>query len=108
LKNGRRNTVVPQGVAVNNEQEHVPGLPKEPTPPADLQEAAQTIAHDSVAQVGLTTTREGDWALLVRVKPDAAYPIPEIESQVSGHPVIYQQVPATLPIARPAFPRLGE
>jgi hypothetical protein len=93
---------------MNNEQEHIPGVPKESTPPADLQEAAQTIAHDSVAQVGLTTTREGDWALLVRVKPDAAYPIPEIESQVSGHPVIYQRARATLPVARPAFPHLKE
>lgn len=93
---------------MNNEQDNIPGRPKQPVPPSDLQQAAQSITHEAITQVGLTTTSEGEWALLVRVKPQAAYPIPEVERQAHGHPVIYQRAPAGLPVARPAFPGLGE
>lgn len=93
---------------MTNEPNHIPGRPKDPTPPSELQHAADTITHDAIAQVGLTTTSEGEWALLVRVKPEASYPIPEVEQLAHGHPVIYQRAPARTPVARPAFPSLGE
>jgi len=86
--------------------EHRPARPKTPEPPARLRELSETLQHPDVANVGLTTTSSGDWALLVRVRPGSG-PIPDVERQAGGHPVIYEQA-GPIPVARPAYPERGE
>jgi hypothetical protein len=87
---------------------HRPGLPKSAEPPADLAAVAASIAHPSVTRSGLTTTADGDWALMVRVKSGTATPIRAIEQACSGHPVIYEDERQEPPVARPAYPDRGE
>lgn len=86
---------------------HVPAPPREPEPPAVIRRLSESIRHPSIASAGLTTTSSGDWALLVRVKPGVKVPIPEIERQAQGHPIVYQPA-RPMPVARPAFPDRGE
>jgi hypothetical protein len=87
--------------------EHDPAPPKTPQPPAEIRRLSQQLRHPDVANVGLTTTSKGEWALLVRVKGAVTGPIPEVERQAKGHPVIYAPA-GPMPVARPAFPGRGE
>lgn len=86
---------------------HVPGRPASPKPQR-LAEIADSLSHPDVTRVGLTTTTDGRWALMVRVKPGTQIPIREVEQVSSGYPVIYQDEPEEPPVARPAYPGLGE
>ena len=91
-----------------NGNEFAPGLPQSPDPPPDLLEIADSLSHPLVAQTGITTTKEGRWALLVRVQHGTPTPIREVEVAAGEHPVIYQVIPDVPPVARPAFPGRGE
>jgi|KBSMisStaDraftv2_1062788.scaffolds.fasta_scaffold1932649_1 hypothetical protein len=86
---------------------HNPGRPKKPVP-KKLEELAATLYHPEVVRTGLTTTENGDWALLVVVKAGSSIPIPEIEKKSSGFPVIYEENKGNMPVARPAYPLAGE
>jgi hypothetical protein len=90
-----------------NEQEFVPGLPRSPAP-ADLLEIADSLSHPLVAQTGITTTKDGRWALLVRVHHGVPTPVREVDLAAGEHPVVYQVAPEVPPVARPAFPDRGE
>jgi hypothetical protein len=89
-------------------KDHRPGQPKSSEPPADLVAAATSLAHPAVTRSGLTTTADGEWALMVRVKPGTTTPIPAIERACAGHPVVYDDEPREPPVARPAYPERGE
>jgi hypothetical protein len=86
---------------------HVPGTPKSPDPPRELVEVLDSLRHPSVTRTGLTTTRDGDWALMVRVRPGIPTPVPEVEAQARGFPVVYLVETPTPPVARPAYPARG-
>lgn len=92
---------------MSNRTTHIPGLPKSPKPPQTLVEISKSITHPDVAGVGLTTTDDGRWALMVRVRPSTQIPIREVEEMCGNYPVIYQDEPEP-PVARPAYPRSGE
>lgn len=81
--------------------------------------------HPSVARVGLTTTEDGRWALKVWLRRGARPPLAagaagaeqepgaggveaEIEAMTGGYPVVYDEEPASPPVARPAYPGRGE
>jgi hypothetical protein len=83
---------------------HRPSPPRSPTPPRVLIEILRELHHPKVMNVGLTTTSDGEWAAMVRVRPGTQTPIPEIGSSHRGFPVIYQQGSDTPPVARPAYP----
>jgi len=85
----------------------LPGMPQTPEPP-ELLHAAESLRHPDVSAAGLTTTPGGRWALLVQVRPGAHTPIGEVEEAAAGHPVIYHPEPDEPPVARPAYPLLGE
>ena len=87
---------------------HIPGLPESPEPPRKLAQIADSLDHPDVTRVGLTTTKDGHWALMVRVRPSTQIPIHEVEKECSGYPVIYQDEPEEPPVARPAYPASGE
>lgn len=89
-------------------QTHIPGPPKEPAPPAKLLEALDAVSGARVSRAGLTTTEEGDWALMVRIPRGSEWPIADVEAASGGFPVIYQYEPEQLPVARPAYPDRGE
>lgn len=93
---------------MQDESSQSPGLPKNPEPPSALVAVADSLRHPDVTQVGLTTTPEGDWALLVRVTLGAPVPIEEIEALCGPHPVVYQEDSGSMPVARPAYPAFGE
>ena len=93
---------------MQDESSRPPGLPKNPEPPGALVAVADSLSHPDVTRVGLTTTPDGDWALLVRFRPGAPVPIEEIEAICGPHPVVYQEDSGRLPVARPAYPALGE
>jgi hypothetical protein len=95
-------------VMTNPEELHIPGPPREPEPPAKLLEAQKALSGARVSRVGLTTTRDGDWALMVRVPRGTQCPVPEVEAAKRGFPVIYQYDGEHSPIARPAYPAKGE
>jgi hypothetical protein len=85
-----------------------PGFPKDPEPPSALVSVADSLTHPDVTRVGLTTTPDGDWALLVRYRAGTPVPIEGIEALCGPHPVVYQEDPGSFPVARPAYPALGE
>jgi hypothetical protein len=87
---------------------HTPGPPKDAEPPAALRAVQKKVSAAGVSRVGLTTTREGDWALIVRIPRGSQWPLPEVEAASGGFPVIYQYEPENLPVARPAYPDRGE
>jgi hypothetical protein len=87
---------------------HIPGQPKESTPPRELIEARDALFGTRVSRVGLTTTSEGDWALIVRIPRGSQWPLAEVEAASGGFPIIYQYEPERLPVARPAYPHRGE
>jgi hypothetical protein len=84
---------------------HRPGTPSTPTPPDRLIELADAVQDALVVQSGLTTTADGRWALYVTVPANAAVPIPSVESQAGGYPVVYEAEPDEPPRAGPAYPR---
>ena len=86
---------------------HIPGRPRTPKP-SSLPNIAASIQHPDIVRTGITTTKEGDWAILVVVKNGTHIPIKEIEAESQQFPVIYQEDTGSLPIARPAYPLLGE
>lgn len=86
---------------------HIPGRPKSPEPPG-LARIAASLHHPGVIRSGVTTTKKGDWALLVVVQKNTTIPIQEIEKKRQNFPVIYQEDSGRLPVARPAYPALGE
>lgn len=86
----------------------IPGRPTSPQPPRRLEGLVGTLRHRDVSQVGLTTTPDGTWALLVQVKPGARTPIPEVETACGDCPVVYRSAPEEVPVARPAYPAIGE
>lgn len=87
---------------------HIPGRPATPEPPDGLSELAETFRHPGVTRVGLTTTADGKWALMVGVPRGAAVPIHDVERAAAGYPVIYDHDSDDLPVARPAYPDRGE
>lgn len=90
---------------------YIPSPPIVPEPPPALVQIANEavpVALPPGCQSGLTTTQDGNWALLVNVPPGTHVPIQTIETIVRGYPVIYQAMPDTPPVARPAYPSLGE
>ena len=93
---------------MSNRKTHKPGLPESDEPPRKLTKIADSLNHPDVSRVGLTTTTDGRWALMVRVKPETQVPIREVEDACSGYPVVYQDEPDELPVARPAYPKSGE
>jgi hypothetical protein len=93
---------------MSDRTKHIPGLPNSPSPPPELAKIAKSLTDPDVTRVGLTTTSDGRWALMVRVKPGAEAPIKKVEEASSGYPVIYQDEPDEPPAARPAYPAEGE
>lgn len=83
---------------------HCPGVPALPEPPARLIDLADAVRDPLVIQSGVTTTADGRWALYVTVPADAAVPIPGVESQAGGYPVVYEAEPDEPPRAGPAYP----
>jgi hypothetical protein len=90
------------------DETHIPGHPKESEPPRELIEARNALSGARVSRVGLTTTHEGDWALIVRIPRGSQWPLDEVEAASRGFPVIYQYEPEQMPVARPAYPDRGE
>jgi hypothetical protein len=84
---------------------HTPGAPVDPTPPDRLLALADKLKDPLVVQTGVTTTADGKWALFVTVPRDASVPIPTVEAQAKGFPVVYEAEPDEPPIAKPAYPR---
>lgn len=60
---------------------HIPGRPTKPEP-AKLVDIAASVTHPDIVSGGITTTKRGDWALLVTVQKDTAVPIKEIEKNL--------------------------
>jgi hypothetical protein len=84
---------------------HHPGVPTDPEPPDRLVELAGAVRSESVVQSGITTTRDGQWALFITVAADATVPLADIEVQAAGYPVVYEAEPTEPPRAGPAYPR---
>ncbi|MFD1144394.1 hypothetical protein ACFQ4C_24925 [Larkinella insperata] len=88
---------------------HIPGRPKTEQPPnlGDLA-ASVHLHHPQVIRSGVTTTQEGEWAILAVVEKNTPVPIRTIERECLGFPVIYQEDSGRVPVARPAYPGSGE
>jgi len=84
---------------------HTPGVPDQAEPPTPLLRLADSLRHPQVIRCGVTTTKDGRWALYVTVPADTSVPLPEVEARAKGFPVVYEAEPASPPIARPAFPK---
>ena len=93
---------------MNYQSPHIPGPPESPEPPNRLVEIAASLSHPAVTRVGLTTTTDGRWALMVRVQPGTSIPCKDIEAVCNDYPIVYQEEPKEFPVARPAYPALGE
>lgn len=83
---------------------HTPGVPSCPDPPDRLVGLADAVRDPLVVQSGLTTTADGRWAVFVTVPAGATVPIPNVESQAGGYPVVYEAEPDDPPVAGPARP----
>jgi hypothetical protein len=84
--------------------DRTPVAPLSPEPPRELVRMMRELKHPNIMNVGLTTTGDGEWAAMVRVKPGTPTPLPGIGLHFRGFPVVYQEGSATPPVARPAFP----
>jgi hypothetical protein len=84
-----------------------PGRPRSATPPDGLIALVDTFKHANVAQVGLTTTEQGEWALLLRVPKGTPTPLEGVTAKVR-FPIVYEEVSDEPAKARPAYPRRGE
>ncbi len=87
---------------------HVPGRPASPEPPSKLVELTNSLRNPAVTKVGLTTTADGSWALMVCVRPGTHTPVKAVEEVCPDYPIVYQEEPDELPVARPAYPARGE
>ena len=87
---------------------HIPTSQSSPEPPARLVKILDTLRLPVGYQSGLTITTAGDWAVLIRVPKGIATPLADIETVAAEYPIVYQILPDSLPIARPAYPQLGE
>ena len=83
---------------------HLPGIPTIAEPPERLIELADSVRDPLVVQSGVTTTADGRWALYVTVPADAPVPIPNVERQAGGYPVVYEAEPAEPVRAGPSQP----
>lgn len=93
---------------MSRSEPHIPGRALTPEPPVKLCEIADSLSHPDITKVGLTTTNDGQWALQVFVKPGTPTPLDGIEGMVGGFSVFYKTDPDDYPIARPAYPALGD
>lgn len=78
------------------------------TLPPELAGIAQSIQHPDVVATQVVSTAEGGWAILAKLRSGAAAPIPEVEQQASGFPVVYEPDRGVTMVARPAYPSRGE
>lgn len=86
-----------------------PSKPKTSTPPQGLLRLKKrALTLPSVARAGLTTTKDGEWALKVWLKEETPESTAQIEKMSKDYPVVYDKEPAYPPVARPAYPDLGE
>jgi hypothetical protein len=83
---------------------HQPGPPATEEPPERLVAIADTITHPLVGQCGITTTKDGRWALYVSVPADASVPIESVEHAAGGFPVVYEAALPEPVRAGPAYP----
>lgn len=79
-----------------------PARPRRAKPPAALAKLVEQLTAQDYS-VGLTTTEQGEWAVLVRVPAGTATPVGEISALVGTFPVVYEEV-SQMPVARPADP----
>jgi hypothetical protein len=100
--------MIAESASMNPHSPHIPGPPKSPEPPRQLVEIADALSHPAVSRVGLTTTADGRWALMIRIRPGTPLPLKEVEAICADYPIVYQEEPRDLPVARPAYPALGE
>lgn len=84
---------------------HRPGSPVTEEPPERLVVLAGEVEDPLVTQCGITTTRDGRWALYVTVPLDASVPIASVEQRAAGFPVIYEAGLEEPVLAGPARPR---
>jgi hypothetical protein len=63
--------------------------------------------HPDVVQLG-ATKKDEQWVLLALVRKGATIPIKEVKDLAGEFPVVYQEQPDSLQVARPAFPSKGE
>jgi len=87
---------------------HDPAPPATPEPPQQLADLVRSLRHPGVAATGLTTTNDGEWALYVRTRRGVEHPMADVEAAAAGFPVIYETEQDHRPVARPAYPDLGE
>jgi hypothetical protein len=87
---------------------HHPGPPVGGEPPQALLDLIERLDEPLAVQTGLTTTSDGRWALHVVVRHDTEVPLRRVERSAKGQPVVYQAAAPGLPVARPAYPGLGE
>jgi len=83
---------------------HRPGAPTSTEPPDRLLNLADTLTDPSVVQCGITTTRDGRWALYVTVAAHTNVPIASVERGAEGFPVVYEAESSEPVRAGPAFP----
>lgn len=83
---------------------HRPGSPATDEPPERLLALAEQVSDPLVTECGITTTRDGDWALYVTVPADATVPIASVERRAAGFPVIYEAAIGEPVLAAPARP----
>lgn len=76
--------------------------------PKSLIDISERFEHPCVAQTGVTLTADGRWALYVQLRKGTRQPVPDVERLAGGFPVVYDEEPETLPVARPAYPSRGE
>jgi hypothetical protein len=76
--------------------------------PTALQDVAARARHPAATEIGITKTPDGRWALLVQVKKGTKVPLEALEGMAGGYPVLYEEEPDSLPVARPAYPSRGE
>lgn len=70
-----------------------PGRPASATPPDSLVQLLSAIDDPRVRWVSLTTTRQGEWALRVRVAHGTPTPMGSLEATCAGHVVVYDIEP---------------
>lgn len=76
--------------------------------PKRLVEACLHLRHPDVTEVGVTRTPDGRWALFAQVRQGTPTPLREVEEMAGEFPVLYEEEPEVMQIARPAFPGRGE
>jgi hypothetical protein len=72
---------------------HRPGPAPDGEPPAALVKLANTLKHPEARSVGVSTTKDGRWALYVVVPARTDVPLPDLEAACGGFPVVYAAAP---------------